>query len=507
MRHDAALDRPAWSDVDQAAAGFRAGTLSPVRLAEEGLDRIARFDCDTAGRPGLRAVITLNPEARDLAAESERRWREGRPLSPLDGITVAIKDNIAVAALPQTNGSTLFKDWQPAADAAIVARLRAAGLIPLVKVSLDDFAGACFGLSSLRGEMTNPWDQTRMVGGSSGGSALAVAAGYTPLAVGTDTGGSLRIPAALTGVATLRPSAGRLPLDGLFPGSPTQDVPGPMAATVAGLAACFWALTGQAGPVAAHSRPAPASPAPGSYVPSLLPTSWAQPDGPWPWDLAAKPPASLRLGVVRGGLAIWGDDPGGPVLAQFEAALGKLAGAGVKLIDLEPPQREDLDASSVITLEARAAAGRYLAALADPPVKTFEELYASGAYTRWVKVRFDRDAAIDLTQPADRSRYEAALAARARLQAATATLFETHGLDAVVYPSVQRTAFPLGVEQSGVFTRWAENTGAPAVGLPMGEATTDGVRLPCSLELLGRPAGDWPLLAVAQAAEAALTPA
>ncbi|MDR2348680.1 MAG: hypothetical protein LBD90_08765, partial [Bifidobacteriaceae bacterium] len=159
-------------------------------------------------------------------------------------------------------------------------------------------------------------------------------------------------------------------------------------------------------------------------------------------------------------------------------------------------------------VEAAAAADRYLRERPAAPVRSFAELVASRAFTRWAAVGLERARAFDAESAAGRAAAAAAAAARRELQARTDRLFQREGLAAVAYPSVQRPAFPLGVEQSGVFSRWSENTGRPSVGVPMGlvEPSDGGYRLPCSLELLGAERGDRALLGVAGAVEAAIAP-
>jgi Asp-tRNA(Asn)/Glu-tRNA(Gln) amidotransferase A subunit family amidase len=367
-------------------------------------------------------------------------------------------------------------------------------MVLLAKVSLDDFAGACAGECSLGGTMRNPHDRSRLVGGSSGGSAVTVAAGYAPVSIGSDTGGSLRIPAALTGVATLRPSQGLLAASGIFPRSPDQDTAGPMALDVSGLAALLWAWVGRS------TRPGPAASDPAHAHGPADPPSGAN----WPWFVAPKGANQLRLGVVRTGLAIWGDDPGGPVRRRFDAVIDQLAAQGAIVIELAPPERDLLDTSGLITLQSRAAVDRYLAPRRSQgaPAGSFDELYASGAFTSWVRTAFEREAVIDPAAPATAQAISRAWAARCELERRTAELFARHRLDGVIYPSAQHLAKPIGLEQPGLFTRWSEHTGRPAIGLPLGlAADAAGAGLPCSAEILGRRGGDWQLVAIAATVE------
>ncbi|MCA0294484.1 MAG: amidase [Actinobacteria bacterium] len=466
MRRTAALARPEWADVPACAELLASGRLSSAELVAEGLARIAAYDGDTADAPGLSAVVAVNPDAYAEADAADDRRRAGKPLSALDGVTFVVKDCIETSDLPTTHGSPLFTGWRAASDAPAVARLRAAGMVLLAKVALDDFAAACFGECSVRGVMHNPWDDERMVSGSSGGSAIAVAAGYAPLALGTDTGGSLRIPAALTGVATLRGTGGLVPTAGVFPVSASHDVVGAMATTIAGI----------------------------RHATALLS---ARSLGP------ADRPATRRLGVVRGGLAIWGDDPEGPVLRRFDEVCELLRTAGFTVTEVPPPPRRLLDASSLITSEMSASVGSYLAARPDAPVRSLAELFATGAFTSWARIALARGVMTDADPAAARRAHQAGVAARHELRGYTARLLAEQRLDAVLYPGVQRPAAPIGVEQSGVFTRWSENTGLPAVGVPMGQVLPEDGDwpLPCSLELLGAEDRDDALLDLASAVE------
>ncbi|MDR0594809.1 MAG: hypothetical protein LBG60_16495 [Bifidobacteriaceae bacterium] len=527
MRRADALDRPAWADLDRCAELLASGGLTARRLVSEGLERIAKFDDDRPGAPGLRAVIAVNPTAEPEARASDARRAAGRPRSRLDGVTFMVKDSIETAGTPTTHGSELFAEFAAERDAPAVARLRAAGLIMLGKTSLDDFAAACFGESSLRGATRNPHDDQRMVGGSSGGSAAAVAAGYVPLALGSDTGGSLRIPAALTGLATFRPSLGQVPFIGAFPGSPSQDVIGPMALGVSALAAATRIMSDAAGSPPTSGRPgvglagklgrsgaglAPASGRPGGGS-DCRAGRWAP---GWTEDglgggsrgRAARrgpgwPGGPPRLGIVRQGLAIWGDDPDGPVSRRFDQACRGLERAGWELVELTAPPREMLDGSALITAEAALAVDGYLRERPRAPVRSFAELFASGSFTRWAAVALGRAAAFEAGTDCGRRAADQARAARRRLREATDQLFARESLAAVAYPSVQRLARPLGVEQSGVFTRWSEHTGRPSLGLPLALVAPDGGGpvLPCSLELLGHEKGDFGLLELGRAAE------
>ncbi len=213
--------------------GYRSGALSPVEVADHALE-LAR-----AVQPRLNAFITfLDEDARTAARASEQRYRREQPLGPFDGVPVAMKDLVHMAGVRTTAASKVLADYIATEDAEVVRRLRAGGAVILGKTNLHEFAYGPTGVLSSFGSCRNPRDVGRMAGGSSSGSAAAVAAGVCPVAVGSDTGGSIRIPAALCGVVGLKPTYGRVSTSGVLPLSWSLDHVGPITATVedAGLA-------------------------------------------------------------------------------------------------------------------------------------------------------------------------------------------------------------------------------------------------------------------------------
>ena len=215
-----------YHSATQLRAAFAAGAMAPADVVAELLDRALGMDTASSG------VTELDPEgAHAAAADSARRYRSGSA-RPLEGIPVLVKDLIDVAGVPATYGSQMFRHHRPARDAEVVQRIRAAGGIVLGKTATHEFAWGVTTDGTAAGPIRNPWEPSRVPGGSSGGSAVALALGLAPLALGTDTAGSIRIPAALCGVAGLRPSAGTVPHAGVFPLAPSLDQVGPMARTV-----------------------------------------------------------------------------------------------------------------------------------------------------------------------------------------------------------------------------------------------------------------------------------
>jgi aspartyl-tRNA(Asn)/glutamyl-tRNA(Gln) amidotransferase subunit A len=223
----------AFASIAEIASLYRRGKLSPVELTRFLLDRIARLN------PRLNAYLTVCEEQtleQAVRAESalpgKRRGKSARHLSPLHGIPISLKDNIYSAGIRTTAGSKILHDFVPLRDAPVVTALKKAGAIILGKTNMHEFAYGTTSNNPHYGPVRNPWDETRIAGGSSGGSAAALAAGLCFGSIGTDTGGSIRIPASLCGVVGLKPGLGRVSTEDVIPLSPTLDFVGPLARSV-----------------------------------------------------------------------------------------------------------------------------------------------------------------------------------------------------------------------------------------------------------------------------------
>ena len=284
------------------------GSITAADLTGFYLARIDRLN------PGLNAVITVAPGAVAEAAASDARRAAGAVRGPLDGIPVLIKDNVSAAGLPATAGSPALLDAE-AADAFLVSGLRAAGAVILGKANLSEWANfrsrpSSSGLSTLGGQAVNPHGAGRSPSGSSSGSAVAVAAGLAPVAVGTETDGSIVSPAGACGVVGIKPTLGLVSRSGIVPISAAQDTAGPMASTVADAAILLTAMAG--------SDPAdPATEAAAAHA-----TDYAAFLNPGGLDGA-------RIGVWRAGCA----EAGAATIAVLESALAVLRGQGAMVID------------------------------------------------------------------------------------------------------------------------------------------------------------------------------
>jgi aspartyl-tRNA(Asn)/glutamyl-tRNA(Gln) amidotransferase subunit A len=219
-------------------AGFQSREISPVDAVDSLAERISEVE------PLVHAFTTLALDrAREEAKAAESSYREGRA-RPLEGVPFAVKDLFDTEGVRTTYGSPMFDDHVPSADAEAVRRSRAAGAILIGKTSTHEFAWGITSVNPAQGSPRNPWALERMSGGSSGGSAVALAAHETPLALGSDTGGSIRVPSAFCGTVGLKPTYGRISLAGIFPLAHSLDHPGPMARTPADAALLLAAVAG-----------------------------------------------------------------------------------------------------------------------------------------------------------------------------------------------------------------------------------------------------------------------
>lgn len=425
----------------------------------------------TAGQD-INAWASFNPQAlRDAARDADRRIVAGERL-PLLGIPIALKDNIEAIGFPCGAGTAALAGKVPQADAEVVARLKAAGALIAGKLGMHELAMGISSHNAVTGAVRNPWDRSRIPGGSSGGSGAAVGAHLVPAALGTDTGGSIRIPAALCGVTGFRPTVGRVSNLGIAPISGTRDTAGPLAPTAADCTLLDAVLTG---------------------VP-IKPTRI---------DLKG-----LRIGLPRA--AFWSDlEPG--VQKACEEALKALSNAGVEWVEVELPRLTDLCAAAsfpIVLHEFVRDMGTYLQERKRGV--TLEALIADVASpdVRHIVGPLLSDGAI---APAV---YRSALTARAELQAVYARAFEAKQVRALAFPTTARTAALIGedetVELNGVqiptFSAFIRHTdpgstaSLPGISLPAG--LSNG--LPVGLALDGPFGSDRQLLAIAEAVQAAL---
>jgi len=457
------------TDLQKAMAG---GRVSAVQLVDAYLARIAAYD--HAG-PALNAMIRLNPRARAEAAALDAERRAGHVRGPLHGIPVIFKDNYDTRDLPTSAGSLALASHQPTQDAFVVKKLRDAGAVILGKANMHELAAGVTSISSLGGQTHNPYDLSRCPGGSSGGTGAAVAASFAALGWGSDTCGSIRIPAAFGSLFGLRPSMGLFSRDGIVPLALTQDVPGPLARTVTDLAIGLDATIGED----------PADPA--THLGARVRPHFVD---------------SLRADALRGAriglFAPYFRNADADVADTIRAAARSLRALGAEVVEVNMPDFDDLIAgSSAIILETKFDLIDYLARPGGAPVKSLREILDRGLYDKALEARHK---AADTASARDSDSHRRVIARQALVRERIVALLDSLRLDAIAYPTSTRKPVLVGDPQLGGTCALSAQTGLPAITMPAG-FTADG--LPTGLELLGRPFSDARLVAYAYAFEQA----
>ena len=455
--------------IGEAAAAMQRGEMTALAYAEALLGQAARA-------AGLNAFIHHDPAQVRAAARAadERQSRGGAPLGALHGVPLALKDNLDTAEMPTTGGTPGLRSNRPKRNAAVVQKLLDAGAIAFGKANLHELAYGISNNNAGFGAARNPYDRTRIPGGSSGGVGVAVGARIVPGGIGSDTGGSVRVPAALCGIVGFRPTTGRWPQAGIVPISHTRDTAGPMARSVADCALLDSVVTGSAISSAAVSL------------------------------------KGLRVGVPR---AHFWDPLDAETGTLMEGVLARLKDAGAVLIEADIPDVSRLDAEAgfpialyetVVDLNAylveHGSTLRYpelVAQCASPDVKgLLQSLHGEGAIPEAV-YRY----ALDVLRP--------------QLQVAYCDHFARHDVAAVVFPTTPLPAAPIGEDETVLlngervptFFTFIRNSspgsvaGIPGISLP---AAITAAGLPLGLELDAAANADGRLLAIAAAVERVL---
>ena len=430
-------------------------------------------------------------EARRVAEAVDRRVAAGEDPGPLAGLPVALKDNLCTAGIPTTCSSRILEGWRPPYDATVVERLADAGAVVVGKTNLDEFAMGSSTENSAFGPTRNPHDTTRVPGGSSGGSAAAVAARFAPLALGSDTGGSIRQPAALCGVVGMKPTYGAVSRYGLVAFASSLDQIGPLARTVADAAALYQVIAGP------DPRDATSIPQPTPDVSAAL----------------ADGVAGLRVGVVTELCEAEGMQP--DVVARVRQAVAALEQAGAKVDDVSVPAAVyGLSAYYLIApAEASSNLARYdgvrYGLRVDAP--TTGEMYD---ITRTAGFGAEVERRIMLgTYALSAGYYDAFYGKAQRVRTLIirdlAAAYER--FDVLVSPTTPSTAFPLGAKTADPLTMYLNDvctipsnlSGQPAISVPFG-AGDDG--LPVGVQVMAPALDEVTLFRVAAALEAAAPP-
>jgi len=452
----------AWLSAEELAAAYRAGTLSPVTVTETLLTRIDRLN------PTLNAFLHIDHDGALRAARAaQERLRRGERRGPLDGVPVTIKDLLDVQGLPTTSGSAVYRDVIAQSDSIVTERLKAAGCVILGKTNTPEFGLLPTTENELGPPCRNPWEPERTPGGSSGGAAAAAAAGLGPLHVGTDGGGSIRIPAAFCGVFGFKATYGRVARSGMS-GMPLFSHTGPITRTVADAALMLDAIAG--------------------------------PDPRDPTSLPERPPRfleALATPLGRPRAAFWPRPwaaPCDPEVAELVAAAAhRFADLGCEVVEAGPDTEDPRPTWLTIMLGDEYTVG--------------EELLARHRDRLAPYTRATLEAGARLTVP----EYSRALRALERFRAAMRRFFEEY--DLLIMPATAVAAFPIGQRPDTIagqkvdplggafpYTAPFNLTGQPAAVLPCGFT---GAGLPVAVQLVSRWGDEIGLLRACAAFEAA----
>ncbi len=450
------------STAAEIARAVRKGDRTAVEVVEEHLARIVERDADVHA-----FNLVLADEARAAAAAIDAKVAAGDDPGPLTGVPIALKDNLCTRGIPTTCSSRILEAWRPPYTATVVSRLTDAGAIAIGKTNLDEFAMGSSTENSAFGPTKNPLDLTRVPGGSSGGSAAAVAAGFAPLALGSDTGGSIRQPAALCGVVGMKPTYGAVSRYGLIALASSLDQIGPFATTVADAATLYDVIAGH--------DPADSTSIPGAAR-RVTPTLDEGVDG-------------LRIGVITE----MRDGVDADVLARLDAAAEALAAAGAKVDDVSVPAViygltayylvQPAEASSNL---ARYDGVRYGLRVDAPDTAAMNAATRTAGFGAEVKRRIMLGT-YALSAGYYDAYYGKALKVRRRIAADFALAYDR--FDVLLSPTSPTVAFELGAKTANPLAMYMNDvctipsnlTGHPAMSVPYG---TGAHGLPVGLQVL-----------------------
>ncbi|HSS68893.1 MAG TPA: Asp-tRNA(Asn)/Glu-tRNA(Gln) amidotransferase subunit GatA [Nocardioidaceae bacterium] len=484
------------SDLTRMSAGELAsaladGTTTSVEVTQAHLDRIGAVDGAVHAFLHVDAAGAL---AQAAAADARRASHDG-PVPPLLGVPIAVKDVVVTKGLPTTSGSRILEGWIPPYDATVAARLRSAGLPILGKTNMDEFAMGSSTEHSAYGPTHNPWDLTRIPGGSGGGSSASVTAFEAPLAIGTDTGGSIRQPAAVTGTVGVKPTYGGVSRYGLIALASSLDQAGPVTRNVLDAALLHDVIAGH----------------------DPMDSTSIEKEWPSMADAArAADVSGLRVGVVR---ELGGEGYQAGVRARFDEAVTLLTDAGAEVVEVSCPHFEYALAAYYLILPSEASSNlakfdgmRYgLRVLpdgvGDPSAEQVMEATREAGFGDEVKRRIILGA-YALSSGYYDAYYGQAQKVRTLIARDFAKAFEQ--VDVLVSPTAPTTAFPIGEKLddplamylNDIATIPANLAGVPGMSLPSGVADEDG--LPTGIQILAPALHDDRMYTVGAVLEAML---
>ena len=470
------------------AALVAAGEASAVEVTQAHLDRISAVD------GAVHAFLHVDTEgALDAAAAVDADRAAGSPLGPLAGVPLALKDVLTMEGIPTTCGSRILEGWRPAYDATVTQRLKSAGVVILGKTNMDEFAMGSSTEHSAYGPTHNPWDLDRIPGGSGGGSAAALAAFEAPLAIGTDTGGSIRQPAAVTGTVGIKPTYGGVSRYGLVALASSLDQAGPCARNVLDAAVLHSVIAG--------------------YDPHDS-TSIDQPVPPVVEAARRADVRGMKVGVVR---ELTGDGYQAGVQQRFDEAVAILEELGAEVVEVSCPHFPYALAAYYLILPSECSSNlakfdgmRFGLRAGDDGTRSVEEVMGRTRATGFgdEAIRRIMLGTYALSAGYYDAYYGSAQKVRTLVTRDFAAAFEQ--VDVLVSPTAPTTAFrlgekledPLAMYLNDVATIPANLAGTPGLSLPVGLAPEDG--LPVGLQVMAPVMADERLYRVGAALEAAL---
>ena len=482
----------------ELADALAAGETTSVEITRAHLDRIAAVDGDAES--GIHAFLHVDAEgALAQAAASDERRAAGSALHALDGVPIAVKDVLTTTGLPTTCGSKILEGWIPPYDATVVRRIKDAGLPILGKTNMDEFAMGSSSEHSAYGPTRNPWDQSRIPGGSGGGSAAAVAAFEAPLALGTDTGGSIRQPGAVTGTVGVKPTYGGISRYGLVAMANSLDQVGPVTRTVLD-SALLHELIGGHDPLDSTSVDTPV----GDLVAAAR-------------QGAAGDLSGLRVGVIS---ELTGDGWQAGVMARFDETVDLLTKAGAEVVEVSCPSFLHAVAAYYLVMPAEASSnlakfdamryGLRVVPDGDPSAEDVMKATRDAGFGDEVKRRI-----IVGTYALSSGYYDAYYGQAQKVRTLISRDFAAayDKVDVLVSPTAPTTAWPLGEKlddplamyRGDLATIPANLAGVPGISVPAGLADEDG--LPVGFQILAPALADDRLYRVGAAVEAAVTAA
>ena len=465
------------ADIHKA---MQTGTLTCHALVQQYLDRIQSYDQQG---PSIDSMLYINPASLPQADAFDQEFRRTHQLKPLGCVPIVLKDNFDTADMPTTAGAVTLKGAQPEKDAFAVARLRESGAIILGKANLQEFASGGISVSSLGGQVKNPYDLTRTPGGSSGGTGAAVAANFATAGTGSDTGGSIRSPSSANSLVGLRPTRGLISRDGIVPVSFTQDAIGPMTRTVADTARMLDVMVG--------------------YDPNDPVTAFSVGNIPKTYT------AYLQNGLQGARLGLLTNLLGSgleyePVNAVIAKAVEALKQRGAVIIPLDDPILETKSLTANFRLnepEFKAALNGYLQQQGSHvAVHSLAEIIASGNYHKPTLEKFFA-AAQSYEDGPNSPDYKDRRIKMDEIKIEVANLMAKNRLDALIYPHQKCLVLPIGAtfqkDRNGVIAALAA---FPAIEVPAGFSTPTPdapIGVPVGLEFLGRAWAEPELLRLA----------